>query len=92
MDIDLENINHFFQLYENTLKEIYKTAYTQHNKGILFIDIHNNIDGKCNTQYMPVHSLSNELNDIKKQILESDNKMFYCVKDNTNTIFIDRPF
>ena len=87
----MDKINTFLKTYENTLKQIYITAYKEHNKGILFIDINNNIDGQCTTKYLRVDMLPENLNDIKIRILQ-EHKIFYCIINNNDNIFIERDY
>jgi len=87
----MKKINNFLKTYENTLKQIYITAYKEHNKGILFIDINNNNEGSCYTNYIRVTNLPENLNDIKYRILNND-KIFYCLTDNDENIFIERDY
>ena len=87
----MDKINNFLKTYENTLKQIYISAYKEHNKGILFIDINNNVNGQCTTKYLRVDMLPENLNDIKNRILEK-HKIFYCVINNNDNIFIEREY
>jgi len=87
----MEKINNFLKTYENTLKQIYITAYKEHNMGILFIDINNNNEGMCNTKYISVHNLPENLNDIKYRIL-NNHKIFYCLINNDENVFIERDY
>ena len=87
----MDKINNFLKMYENTLKQIYISAYKEHNKGILFIDINNNTNDKCTTKYITVNTLPENLNDIKHRIL-TEHKIFYCIINNTDNIFIERDY
>ena len=86
----MDNIQTFLQNYQNTLLQIFKTAHSQHGPGILYVNILSNNNGNCDTQYISVHSLSDNFNDIKHTILDSTNKAFFCLTENHNKIFIQR--
>jgi len=87
----MEKINNFLKTYENTLKQIYITAYKTHHKGVLFIDINNNNNGNCNTNYININNLPENLNDIKYRVL-NNHKIFYCLIDNDDNVFVERDY
>jgi len=85
---EYDNIKKFLELYENTLKKIYLKGREDLGKGILYIDINNNNDGNCDTRYVNIDMI--EGNDELKERVETNNKIYYCVNDNDNVIFIER--
>ncbi len=87
----MDKIKNFLKTYENTLKQIYISAYKEHNKGILFIDVNNNVDNNCTTKYISVNSLPDNLNDIKYRVL-NEHKLFYCLINDNDNIFIERDY
>lgn len=83
-----DNIKKFLELYENTLKKIYLKAREDLGKGILYIDINNNNNGNCDTRYVNIDMI--EGNEELKERIKTTDKIYYCVKDNDNIIFIER--
>tara|TARA_B100000212_G_C27231068_1_gene471632 strand:- start:50 stop:340 length:291 start_codon:yes stop_codon:yes gene_type:complete len=85
---EYNNIKNFLELYENTLKSIYLKGREDLGKGILYIDINNNNNGNCDTRYVNIDMI--EGNDELKERVKTNDKIYYCVKDNDNVIFIER--
>ena len=85
---EYSNIKKFLELYEDILKNIYLKGKEDLGKGLLYIDINNNNNGNCDTKYVNVDMIE-ENEDLKKRIREND-KIYYCLKDNENIIFIER--
>lgn len=85
---EYSNIKKFLELYEDILKNIYLKGKEDLGKGLLYIDINNNNNGNCDTKYVNVDMIE-ENEDLKKRIKEND-KIYYCLKDNENIIFIER--
>ena len=85
---EYDNIKKFLELYENTLKNIYLKGYNDLGKGILYIDINSNNNGKCDTHYVNIDMIEGN-NELKERVKNND-KIYYSVKDNDNIIFIER--
>ena len=85
---EYDNIKKFLELYENTLKNIYLKGREDLGKGILYIDINNNNNGNCDTRYVNIDMIEGN-NELKERVKTTD-KIYYCVKDNDNVIFIER--
>jgi len=85
---EYSNIKKFLELYEDILKNIYLKGKKDLGKGLLYIDINNNNNGNCDTKYINVDMIE-ENEELKKRIKEND-KIYYCLKDNENIIFIER--
>lgn len=85
---EYNKIKNFLELYENTLKNIYLKGREDLGKGILYVDININNNGNCDTQYVKVDVIEGN-EELKKRIMEND-KIYYCMKDNDNIIFIER--
>ena len=83
------NIQKFLELYENTLKNIYLKGYEDLGKGILYIDINNNNNGNCDTRYVNVDMIEGN-DELKERVKKNTDKIYYCLKDNDNIIFIER--
>jgi len=81
------NIKQFLNLYENTLKNIYFQGLKDLGKGLLCININNNNNGNCDTQYL---SLNNIVNEELKNRINSNNKIFYSLIDNDINVIIER--
>ena len=100
------DIKTFLEQYEDVLKNIYEKAQKELGLGVLCIDINSNEDGNCHTQYLPLDLIKKEeeiddilLNQIKGIIykneefmkeIEKSNKIYYCVIDKNQCIFIER--
>lgn len=85
---EYNKIKNFLELYENTLKNIYLKGREDLGKGILYVDININNNDNCDTQYVKVDVIEGN-EELKKRIMEND-KIYYCMKDNDNIIFIER--
>jgi hypothetical protein len=81
-------IKKFLELYENTLKSIYLKGKDDLGKGILYVDININNNGNCDTRYVKVDVIEGN-EELKKRIMENE-KIYYCMKDNDNIVFIER--
>ena len=93
----LNQIESFLNTYENTLKQIYITAFKQHNKGLLFIDINSNNNGNCDTKYISIQENelwnNKDMLEIKKKIEENEEKKaFFCLINEDTSIIIERSY
>tara|TARA_B100001564_G_scaffold321155_1_gene299565 strand:- start:1462 stop:1833 length:372 start_codon:yes stop_codon:yes gene_type:complete len=98
-DTNLKQIETFLSTYENTLKNIFITAEKKHGKGILIVDVNNNNNGNCDTQYIPLTNRDNfweqseDMLQIKNKIeIIQEKTIFLCLINNQTTIIIDRPY
>lgn len=98
-DLNLKNIEKFLYSYENTLKNIFITAQKQHGKGILIVDINNNNNGNCDTNYLSIYNdnhfwlQSEDMINLKKKIESTEEKkIFLCLINNDTSIIIDRSY
>jgi len=98
-DTNLKQIETFLSTYENTLKNIFITAEKQHGKGILIVDVNNNNNGNCDTQYIPLTNRDNfweqseDMLQVKNKIeITQEKTIFLCLINNQTTIIIDRPY
>ena len=96
---EYDNIKKFLELYENTLKNIYLKGREDLGKGILYIDINNNNNGNCDTQYIPLTNRDNfweqseDMLQVKNKIeITQEKTIFLCLINNQTTIIIDRPY
>ena len=85
---EYDNIKKFLEMYENTLKNIYLKGRKDLGKGILYVDINSNNNGNCDTKYVNIDMIK-ENEELKERIKTCD-KMYYCMKDYENVIFIER--
>lgn len=98
-ELNLKNIEKFLYSYENTLKNIFITAQKQHGKGILIVDINNNNNGNCDTNYLSIYNdnhfwlQSEDMINLKKKIESTEEKkIFLCLINNDTSIIIDRSY
>jgi hypothetical protein len=98
-ELNLKNIEKFLYSYENTLKNIFITAQKQHGKGILIVDINNNNNGNCDTNYLSIYNNNNfwlqseDMTNLKKKIESTEEKkIFLCLINNDTSIIIDRSY
>ena len=98
-ELNLKNIEKFLYSYENTLKNIFITAQKQHGKGILIVDINNNNNGNCDTNYLSIYNNNNfwlqseDITNLKKKIESTEEKkIFLCLINNDTSIIIDRSY
>tara|TARA_Y100000589_G_C27167291_1_gene635259 strand:- start:857 stop:1168 length:312 start_codon:yes stop_codon:yes gene_type:complete len=98
-ELNLKNIEKFLYSYENTLKNIFITAQKQHGKGILIVDINNNNNGNCDTNYLSIYNdnhfwlQSEDMTNLKKKIESTEEKkIFLCLINNDTSIIIDRSY
>lgn len=87
---EYHNIKKFLEVYKDILKEIYIKALKDLGKGILYVDINNNNNGNCDTKYISLNMI-NENEDLKKRIIENE-KIYYCMIDNENHVFVERDY
>lgn len=87
-----KNIEKFLNMYCNTLLDIYKTGFRDHGPGLLIIDINNNENNKCNTQYVKGATLTNDFPDIKTKVIENTDlkKAYMCFINNDTKVFVDK--
>tara|TARA_Y100000591_G_scaffold90097_1_gene76149 strand:- start:307 stop:609 length:303 start_codon:yes stop_codon:yes gene_type:complete len=93
----LNQIENFLNTYENTLKQIYITAFNEHNKGLLFIDINSNTNGKCDTKYISLQENelwnNKDMLEIKEKIEKNEEKKaFFCLINEDTSIIIERTY
>ena len=98
-ELNLKNIEKFLYSYENTLKNIFITAQKQHGKVILIVDINNNNNGNCDTNYLSIYNNNNfwlqseDMTNLKKKIESTEEKkIFVCLINNDTSIIIDRSY
>lgn len=90
---NLKNIELFLQNYQNTLQQIYLSAYNDHGKGLLFVDINSNNNGNCDTKYTNVEHLNENMNEIKEKIkLNTSKKIFLYLIDKETNIIIEKEY
>ena len=85
---EYSNIKNFLEKYEDTLKNIYLKGQEDLGKGILYIDININNNGNCDTKYVNIDMIEGN-EQLKERIIEND-RIYYCIKDNEDIIFIER--